>query len=80
MKLACLLAATAAAFNPDPLDRQNAGNRRCDVHKQVAVANFDNGFGATGQITLTQFGCKSKVTIEGKLHGLTPGAHGWHIH
>ena len=76
MKLACLFAASASAFVAEPLD----GDRLCDVYKQVAVANFDNGYGATGQITLTQEGCADKVTIEGTLSGLGEGAHGWHIH
>merc|ERR1711892_337589 len=76
MKIACLLAASASAFVAKP----QGETRLCDFYKQVAVANFDNGFGASDSITLTQEGCKHNVTIEGTLTGLGAGSHGWHIH
>src|SRR5262245_1948085 len=44
----------------------------------VAVIGAINGSGVTGVVRITQ--TADGVTIEGKIEGLKPGLHGFHVH
>lgn len=50
------------------------------AHSQSAVADLQatQGNAATGTVKFTQKG--SKVAVDAKVSGLTPGNHGFHIH
>lgn len=91
MKVFSFLApiAVMAEVNLNP----HGDDRFCDYYKMTAEASFDTGFtenvpaamhnGATkvsGVLKIEQTSCKGPVTITGKLTGLSPGKHGWHVH
>jgi len=46
--------------------------------KAICVLKGDGA--ATGKVTLTQEKSDSEVVLQGKISGLAPGSHGFHIH
>lgn len=89
MKLFNLLAGSALGFVAKP----TGDDRFCDFYTLKATAIFDNGStedvaaamypgapSVMGTITFTQTNCRGPVQIEGTVHGLSDGKHGWHVH
>ena len=55
----------------------------CEGNTLTAVANFDNGQGAVGQIFFRQDGCNGNVSLSGTVkldNGSSNANHGYHIH